>query len=68
AFKVGDFQKSRELVELALEKHGQNAKLLNFLGVIHRSLGNSKEAKNLFKKALELDPTLEEAKHNLSLS
>ncbi|MCS6961403.1 MAG: tetratricopeptide repeat protein [Deltaproteobacteria bacterium] len=67
AFKVGDFQKSRELIETAIEKYGQNAKLLNFLGVIHRSLGNSKEARSLFSKALEIDPNLEEAKHNLGL-
>ncbi|MCS6893325.1 MAG: tetratricopeptide repeat protein [Deltaproteobacteria bacterium] len=67
AFLNDDLQDARVFLEKALELDKSDAKLTNFLGVVHRALGNKKESKELFKRALELDPNLEEARFNLNL-
>lgn len=67
AYFSGQLQLARTFLEEATEKYTNSSYFFNFLGVVHRSLGNRKEAENNFKRALELDPNNKDAQHNLGL-
>ncbi len=68
AYISGDFNSARTIIEDGLKIHPDSPYLYNSLGVIHRSLGNRREAREMFKKALDLKPDFKEAQHNLDLN
>ena len=55
--KLGDREKFKELMKLAVQKDPDNAILYYNLGVINGEQGEFDEAKKFYLKALELDPT-----------
>ena len=55
--KLGDREKFKELMKLAVQKDPDNAILYYNLGVINGEQGEFDEAKKFYLKSLELDPT-----------
>lgn len=49
-----------------LEKHFPPAAACNNLGVIHERVGYPSQARGIFRRALEIDPHLAAARHNLN--
>ena len=54
------------LADIALEFYPKNAELHLEVGNMYSKTGNLEKARSFYKKALELDPKLEEAKKNLA--
>ena len=54
------------LADIALELYPKNAELHLEVGNMYSKTGNLEKARSFYKKALELDPKLEEAKKNLA--
>ncbi len=61
----GKIREITSLGEIALELHPENANLHVDVGDIYLKLGNPQRARELFQKALELDPGHREAKKRL---
>ncbi|MFW6159511.1 MAG: serine hydrolase [Acidobacteriota bacterium] len=61
----GKIKEIASLGEIALELHPENANLHVDVGDIYLKLGNPQKARELFQKALELDPGHREAKKRL---
>ncbi len=67
-YKIGDKDKFKELMATASEMAPDNADLLYNIGVINMEQGNLEEARDAYKKALDIDPNYINAQLNLSTS
>jgi tetratricopeptide (TPR) repeat protein len=65
-YKLGHFSQARELVGTAIERGKQTGDLYNLLGWISEQAGDTREAVNALRRAIELEPLREE--HYLDLS
>lgn len=65
-YKLGHFSQARELVGTAIERGRQTGDLYNLLGWISEKAGDTREAINALRRAIELEPLREE--HYLDLS
>ncbi|MBU1627839.1 tetratricopeptide repeat protein [bacterium] len=65
--KMKRYNQSMDKIKRSINLHKYNPLSLNVLGVNYHSLGELEEAEKYYKKALELDPTLEMARKNLAL-
>lgn len=54
-YKLKEYEKAREYIEMAIEEGGENAVMLEHLGDILFMSGKQLQAEELWKKALELD-------------
>ena len=54
-FKLEEYEKAREYIEMAIEAGDENAVMLEHLGDILFMSGKQLQAEELWKKALELD-------------
>lgn len=57
---------AKETAEKILQKNSQDKRAYNNLGLIYNALGKQKEAEELYKKAVGLDPNFTGARINLS--
>ncbi|MGA9324775.1 MAG: tetratricopeptide repeat protein [Salegentibacter sp.] len=64
-YRMGKKDKYKELMEKIVEKEPDNASLYYNLGVSSAELGNNDEAVKYYKKALELDPEMNDARMNI---
>ena len=55
-FKTGNFEEAKKASEQAMRLKSNDAKILYHAGMIEKELGNKAKAKELLKKALELNP------------
>ena len=60
-----DWQNAAQVLQQALEKEPEDARLYNNLGVVAREQGYIESARQLFNKALELQPQWEVPQQNL---
>jgi tetratricopeptide (TPR) repeat protein len=60
-----DWQNAEQVLQQAIEKEPQDARLYNNLGVVAREQGEIETARQLFRKALELQPQWEVPQQNL---
>jgi len=60
-----DWQNAVQVLQQAIEKVPEDARLFNNLGVVNREQGDIESARQLFKKALELQPQWEVPQQNL---
>lgn len=63
--ETGDAEAALRHVEAALLLAPEDAALLNDLGVLRYSTGNAEGAREAFERAVDLDPTCEDARANL---
>jgi len=54
-YKLKEYEKARDYIEMAIEEGGENAVMLEHLGDILFMSGKQLQAEELWKKALELD-------------
>lgn len=64
-FRLGNNERYSELISEALKQDSSNATLYYNLGVVSTELGEKKDAENYYKKAIELDPKMQNAYLNL---
>lgn len=64
-FKMNNFDLAKGYIEKAIKYGGESATMLEHLGDIESKLGNQKEAKNLWQKALKLDSSKTELKSKI---
>ncbi len=64
----GDFKAAVKMMKDIIKQDKENPKPYNSLGVVYRDHGNTDDAIDCFKKALELDNDFEQAHFNLGLS
>jgi tetratricopeptide (TPR) repeat protein len=60
-----DWENASKVLQQAIEKAPENARLYNNLGVVAREQGDTKTARQLFSKAIELEPQWEVPQQNL---
>jgi protein O-GlcNAc transferase len=60
-----DWQNATQVLQQAIEKAPEDARLYNNLGVVAREQGDTGTARQLFNKALELEPQWEIPQQNL---
>jgi tetratricopeptide (TPR) repeat protein len=60
-----DWQNAAKVLQQAIEKAPQDARLYNNLGIVAREQGDIKSARQLFNKALELQPDWDVPQQNL---
>jgi tetratricopeptide (TPR) repeat protein len=60
-----DWQNATQVLQQAIEKAPEDARLYNNLGVVAREQGDTDSARQLFNKALELEPQWEIPQQNL---
>lgn len=65
-YKMGDMAKYRETIEQVLETNPDDATLYYNLGVSSAELGEKDRAIEYYKKAIELDPTMHNARINIA--
>jgi len=64
-YKMGDKEKYNELMQSILEKNPNDPSVYYNLGVTAAELGKNEEAIGYYKKALELDPEMNNARMNI---
>ncbi len=64
-YKLGDFENAKTYILKAIDNDKENATLIDHLGDVYEKMNNRKKARELWRKALELDPTLEEIKNKI---
>lgn len=64
-YRMGDKEKYNELMEEVLEKNPNDPAIYYNLGVTTADLGDTEGAITYYKKALELDPEMDEARMNI---
>lgn len=62
-----DLSRAESLIVSAMSQRNQSASLFNNMGIIKLRRGHTDEARQWFTRALDLDPTLENAKLNLRI-
>jgi tetratricopeptide (TPR) repeat protein len=67
-FQLDETDKFTELMKDAVARQPNNASLHYNIGVMNMKNNNLEEARNSFKKALELDPSMSDAALNISTS
>jgi tetratricopeptide (TPR) repeat protein len=65
-FKMGNFQKAKELIERAYRTRQSSSDILDHLGEVYVHLGMKAQALEMWKKALELDPGNAGIQHKIS--
>ena len=60
-----DWQNASQVLQQAIEKVPEDARLYNNLGIVAREQGDIDSARQLFNKALELQPQWEVPQQNL---
>ncbi len=63
--QLGQLQRAQRMYERYLIQHPSDAKILNSMGVVLAKQGHVKQAATYFKRAVQADPKLEQAKDNL---
>lgn len=63
-FKTGDFEGAEEYIERA-SRHFEDAEILDHLGQIYEKQGKNELAREVYKRALELEPTRNSVKDQL---
>lgn len=66
ALKAGDVNGARAAFEVAVQKNPKQADAHHYLGLVNDQTGNKAEAEKNYRKALELQPDLEESAVNLA--
>jgi Flp pilus assembly protein TadD len=66
AYKGGDLNGARAAFEVAIHKNPKQADAYHYLGLVQDQTGQKAEAEKSYRKALELQPDLEESATNLS--
>jgi tetratricopeptide (TPR) repeat protein len=66
ALKANDVSGAKASFEAAVQKNPKQADAYHYLGLVNDQLGLKAEAEKNYKKALELDPSLEESAINLA--
>jgi tetratricopeptide (TPR) repeat protein len=66
ALKAGDMNGAKAAFEVAIQKNAKQADAHHYLGLVQDQLGNRAEAEKSYRKALELQPDLEESATNLA--
>lgn len=66
ALRAGDVNGARAAFEVAVKTNPNKADAHHYLGVVDDQMGNKVEAEKHYRKALELDPNLEESAVNLA--
>lgn len=64
-YRMGDKEKYNELMRKVLEKNPDDPAIYYNLGVTTADLGDTEGAIDFYEKALELDPTMNEARMNI---
>ncbi len=65
--KEGNLQEAIDEFNIILEANPKDVQCITTLGEISKELGNPETARKLFKEALFIDPTYEEAHYNLAI-
>ena len=66
ALKAGDVNGAKAAFEVAVQKNPKQADAHHYLGLVNDQSGNKVEAEKNYRKALELQPDLEESAVNLA--
>lgn len=66
ALRAGDTNGAKAAFEVAIQKNAKQADAHHYLGVVNEQTGQKAEAEKNYRRALELDPGLEESAINLS--
>ena len=66
ALKAGDVNGAKAAFEAAVQKNPKQADAHHYLGLVNDQTGNRAEAEKNYRKALELQPDLEESATNLA--
>jgi len=64
-FMLGNYKEAKLYLEKAIEVGGESAVMLDHLADVESKLGNKEKAIELWKNALELDPTKNEIKNKI---
>ena len=64
-FMLGNYKEAKLYLEKAIEVGGESAVMLDHLADVESKLGNKEKAIELWKNALELDPTKTEIKNKI---
>lgn len=65
-YQMGDMQKYREIMEEVVEQNPDDATLYYNLGVSSAELGENDRAIDYYKRAIELDPSMHNARINIA--
>lgn len=58
-YKLGDYKTAKKYIEDSIKQDSKSATVTDHLGDVYFKLGNKEKAKELWKKALELEPSNE---------